>query len=404
MKYYQRAFRYIRRKKAKSFLLLLVLFVANSMILCTFNILHATEQAKADLQEKTESKLVCDVVDIKALFTGEEIDKIAALDGVQSVNRISSDEAVPVDFRHIASPESGAEKNGYVHVFGYDDMETDGPFAEKQLRLVEGEFPEHGNQVVIDKVLADYNGLTVGDSIVLENGKGNQVTGEISGLYLSGSEEKQGKNVEGYYRIENQIYGSQEWFQAFSEDVSFESAVFYVDDPDLLSSLEQQVSDVLGEKAEVVKSDTLYQSMKVPLNQISRVVILMLWMTIGTSILIVTLLLSMWMRARKRETAVYISMGETKTFIYLQYLMETMMIFGVAVAGSLAVGTISARGMKALLLAGQENTVDFEVCFRGQDACVMVLVGTVVLLIAVGISLMPVLRTNPKDTLAEMEG
>ena len=60
--------------------------------------------------------------------------------------------------------------------------------------------------------------------------------------------------------------------------------------------------------------------------------------------------------------------------------------------------------MKALLLAGQENTVDFEVCFRGQDACVMVLVGTVVLLIAVGISLMPVLRTNPKDTLAEMEG
>ena len=330
MKYYQRAFRYIRRKKAKSFLLLLVLFVANSMILCTFNILHATEQAKADLQEKTGSKLVCDVVDIKALFTGEEIDKIAALDGVQSVNRISSDEAVPVDFRHIASPESGAEKNGYVHVFGYDDMETDGPFAEKQLRLVEGEFPEHGNQVVIDKVLADYNGLTVGDSIVLENGKGNQVTGEISGLYLSGSEEKQGKNVEGYYRIENQIYGSQEWFQAFLEDVSFESAVFYVDDPDLLSSLEQQVSDVLGEKAEVVKSDTLYQSMKVPLNQISRVVILMLWMTIGTSILIVTLLLSMWMRARKRETAVYISMGETKTFIYLQYLMETMMIFGVA--------------------------------------------------------------------------
>lgn len=404
MKYYQRAFRYVRRKKAKSFLLLLVLFVADSMILCTFNILHATEQAKADLQEKTGSKLVCDAADIDRLLTDAEIDKIAALDGVQSVNRVSSEAAVPADFSHIAAPESETAENGYVHVYGYDDLETDGPFAEKQLRLAEGDYPETGHQVVVDKILAAYNGLSVGDSIALENERGKKITAEISGLFLSGSEEKQGKNVDAYYRIENQIYGSQEWVQAFSEDVSFESAVFYVDDPNLLQNLEQQVSGILGEKAEVTKSDTLYQNMKAPLDQIGKVVILMLWLTIGTAILIVTLLLSMWMRARKRETAVYISMGETKVRIYLQYLLETMMIFGTAVAASLAVGNISARGMKALLLAGQETAVDLPVCFRGQDACGMAFVGAVVLFLAVAISLMPVLRANPKDTLAEMEG
>lgn len=404
MNYYQRAFRYVRRKKAKTFLLFLVLLVANSMILCTFNILHATEQSKAGLQEKAGSKLVCDVLSEDALLTDMDVDSVAALEGIRSVNRISSDAAVPADFFIIAAPEAVTAENGYVHVYGYDDLETDGPFAEKQLRLVAGGFPENGKQVVVDKVLAEHNGWDVGDSIALETRKGQTVNGQISGLFLSGSEEKQGKNVEAYYRIENQIYGSQEWFHVFEEEVSFESAVFYVDDPEQLQSLAQKVSDMLMGKAEVAESDTLYQNMRASLNQIARVVNLMFWLTIGTSVLIVTLLLSMWMRARKRETAIYISMGEAKAHIYLQYLLETMMVFGIAVAGSLAAGGILAKGMKTLLLAGQESTVDFEVCFRGQDACAMALVGAAVLLAAVAISLMPVLRANPKDTLAEMEG
>lgn len=404
MKYYQRAFRYVRRNRAKSILLFLVLLAANSMILCTVNILHATEQSKADLQEKTGSKLVCDALDMDALFTEEEVEKIAALDGVQSVNRISSESAVPADFLPITAAQSETAENETVHLYGYDDLEADGPFAEGQFRLAEGSFPETGEQVVVNKILAEYNGLSIGDSITLEKQTGERITGVISGLFLSGAEEKQGQNVEAYYRIENQIYGTQEWLQGFSGSSSFESAAVYVENPELLQSLETQVSEILQGKAEVVKADTLYQNMKAPLDQIGRVVKLMLCLTIVTSVLVVTLLLSMWMRSRKRETAVYISMGEPKVQIYLQYMLETMILFCAAVFGSLFVGTIAAKGMKSLLLAGQESQVDFEVVFRGQDACVMVLTGIVVLLAAVAVSVMPVLKASPKDTLAEMEG
>ena len=63
MEFYKRAIRYLARKRSKTAILFLVLFVAETMILCTVTILRASEEAKSSLQEKTKSKVIAEISD-----------------------------------------------------------------------------------------------------------------------------------------------------------------------------------------------------------------------------------------------------------------------------------------------------------------------------------------------------
>lgn len=404
MKFYQRAIRCLLRKKGKNSILLLVLLVINSMILCTITILHATEETKLDLQEKTKSKLICDIRDENNLLTEDDVNSIEQIGNIKFTNKMSSAVVTPVNFLVLIGGDGSSIENTKANLWGYNNLEMDGPFAEKQLRLVEGKFPTQMREVLIDKLLAEYNQLAVGDSITIENDQGKEITGQISGIFSSGSEEKQGKNVAALYRIENQIYVDMELFQELFGEKSYKSVAFYVSDPAKLQDLEIRIMDILEEKCEITKADMLYQQMKAPLEQISRVVKLMFGLTVGTSVVIVTLLLSMWMRARKREIAVYISLGESKRTIYLQCITESIIVFSGAILGALALGNIAANSLKQILLKGQENAIDFQLSLQSHDVGMMILIGGIILIMAIGISLLPVFRAKPKEILAEMEG
>lgn len=404
MKFYQRAIRCLLRKKGKNSILLLVLLVINSMILCTITILHATEETKLELQEKTKSKLICDIRDENNPLIEEDVNTIEQLGNIKFINKMSSAVVTPVNFLVVTGGDSSSIENTKANLWGYNNLEMDGPFAEKQLRLVEGKFPTQTKEILIDKLLAEYNQLSIGESITIENDRGKEITGQISGIFSSGSEEKQGKNVAAIYRIENQIYVEMELFQELFEEKSYNSVAFYVSDPAKLQDLEIRIMDTLGEKCEITKADMLYQQMKAPLEQISRVVKLMFGLTVGTSVVIVTLLLSMWMRARKREIAVYISLGESKRTIYLQCITESIIVFSGAILGALALGNIAANSLKQILLKGQENAIDFQLSLQSHDVGMMILIGGIILIMAIGISLLPVLRAKPKEILAEMEG
>ena len=66
----------------------------------------------------------------------------------------------------------------------------------------------------------------------------------------------------------------------------------------------------------VMKADNLFQKMEIPLLQVVRVVKMMLGLSVVSSVLVITLLLSMWMRARKKEIAIYVSLGKTKVDLF----------------------------------------------------------------------------------------
>lgn len=405
MEFYKRAIRYLTRKRSKTAILFLVLFVAETMILCTVTILRASEEAKSSLYEKTKSKVIAEISDKDHLITTEDINAIFNFDGVKDINKMAKSQCYPVGFRLYTGNQDSTKENSQAQVVSYDSLSTDGPFAEGQIRLIKGDFPEDKNEIVVNQNLAEMNQWELGDTVLLKNDAGEKINAVISGLYLSGTESKQTKSTLAVYRIENTIYGMPELALKLQRQKGFESASVYVKNPEQLTSIEQQISRKLGKKVELTKSDALYRQMEQPLKQVVRVVKLMLILTIGTAAIVITLLLCMWMRARKKETAVYISLGENKGTIFLQILLEGLLVFFMATVISVLSGNYMAEALKKLLFTeNQISSVPLEIGIRVADIGWLAVAGAGILLIAVGISLIPILLANPKDTLSEMEG
>ena len=405
MPFYQRSFLYLIRKRMKSILLLLIFLLVNSMILSTNMILHAAERTEAAMQEKTKAKVVCEVADTADMITDEEAEKIENLANVTSVNRLGQQSAYLTDLSPVTASDSTEPDNQKVSLQSFDDMEIDSPFEDQSYRLTDGGLitPETQYGAVVNAGFADANGLQLGDQLSFETESGKTVTVEVIGEYLAGNESRQEKSTLAVYRVENQIYiDNTAYLELFGD--GFYKVSAYTGQPDLLGSLAGEVQDILQDRAEVTTSDALYQQMKAPLTQITRVVELMRMLTFITGTVIVSLLLCMWMRSRQKEMAVFLSMGERKFTIFLQALLEAAVLFLIAMTGACALGLLAANTLQSILLTSVTTDISLDVSLQFADITLLLGIGSAVVVIAVMVSLVPVIRANPKDILSRMEG
>lgn len=320
----ERAFCYIKRKKSKTVLLLLLFFVANITVLGTLSIRNASDVINQQIRENTNSKVIAEVLDTGNLLTVSDAEQIQQTSNVRLINKMSQCTAYPNSFMSIQGSEDNDE--GMASIIGFDDMSLDSPFEDHVCRLIEGAYVQNADEVVINKNLADSNGLFIGDEIELMNAEGKTACATISGLYLTGSERQQTKAVTTVNRMENQIYSTTEFVNSLVTDIGFRKITAYVDDPEQLTGVSEQLKSFLTEKAEVGTIDTAYQKMKYSITQIERITGLIFLLTVITSIVVVEMLLCMWMRNRKEEIAVFISLGISKIQIFCQMLMEIYFI------------------------------------------------------------------------------
>ena len=406
MPFYQRGVLYLTRKRAKSILLLMIFLFVNSMILGTNMILHAAQSTEAAMKEKTKAKVVCEMADAGQPVTEEDARGIGNLDAVTSINRMGQQAAYLPELLPVTGNTSTEADNQKVSLLSFDDMETDSPFADQSFRLTEGRLigPDSRYCAVVNQGFAQANGLKVGDTFSLENEEGKKTTVEIIGEYLAGNETRQEKETLALYRQENQIYIDNTAYLELFGEKGFYKLYAYVSQPELLDSLAGEMQEIVGEKAEVTTSDTLYQQMKAPLTQITRVVSLMRLLAFVTGTAVVSLLLCMWMRSRQKEMAVFLSMGEGKSVIFWQALLESAVVFLIALLGACALGAAAAGWMQKLLLATVDTGASLTVTLQAGDIAQLLGIGGAVVGIGVLLSLIPVLRSNPKDILSRMEG
>lgn len=405
MKFYQLAFRYLCRKKSKTFILLLVLLFINSMILGSYMILHATEDSRITMQEKMGTKAVLEVKGSDRFITENEVRKIRDMDGVISVNRMADSAVYPVNFNPITNSDSEDENNWKVTLLSYDELERDSAFSDLRYRLMKGDMitESSGKGAVINFALADANGLEIGDEMEVGTETGSVINVKIIGVFVAGSERNQMDTLPAVNRIENQIFIDNESYTGLFDNAGYRKIAVYTKKPDQIDVLVQELKDFLGSRVEITTADILYRQLEVPLNRIVRVMKLMLVFTLAAGVTITSILLCMWMRSRKREIAVFISMGKKKTDIFMQVFMETAAVFCLSVSGACVIGSGMAGIMKELLM--EENTaVLLSVSLQAGDIAAMFFAGGCIAVIAVCISLLPILRANPKDILSKMEG
>lgn len=406
MNFYQLAIRYLIKKKSKTILLLLVFVLIGSMVLSTSMILRATEDVEVLMQKKTNAKIIAEVNNEEDKISEEEVKKISALEGVASLNRHSYKFVFPDDFSPVTNSDSQEEDNLKMAVFSYDDLKNDSAFSEQMYRIIDGDYisPETENGVVINSLLAGLNGLGVGDTIQLKTADGNQASASIKGLFFSGSERKQADSTLAVNRVENIIFVDNGLYAKLFPKDGYSKVAVYAKNPKELKKLEEGMASIFSDKVTMTAADSLFRQMKAPLEQVTRVVRLMLALTFVTGTAVITILLCMWMRNRKKEAAIFVSMGKSKVSILLQVLLESFAVFIVSVLGACGAGSFVAGILRKFLMAARTNNISLDVTLNLPDVVSLLVIGSLIVLIAVTFSIFPILRANPRDTLSRMEG
>ena len=315
MKFYQRAFQYVKCKKSKSILLFLCFLVLDISILCASMILQTAQETSASIQEKTGAKLV---LECKGKYTIPIVlaDRIAELPNVTEVNRSALYTAYLPGLMPVTDSASTDPLNCSVTLCGYDRTDMDSPFAEGKYRLLEGTtITQENSGVIIHSFLAQANGLKLGDTITFEAVNGKQVSGQIVGICYSGMERKQEGEILAAHRIENQIFISNGILSTLCESEAFLSLSVYTDNPAHLDKLQKQVEPLVDDTVRISSSDSLYRQMQAPLKQVTGITTLMLGIVLVTAVIVISLMLCIWMRTRAKEIAVLISLGISKANI-----------------------------------------------------------------------------------------
>ena len=188
------------------------------------------------------------------------------------------------------------------------------------------------------------------------------------------------------------------------KETEFEKLCVYSQRPEKLDVLETSLQKIFGNDVELSTSDTLYQQMSAPLEQISKVANLMLILTLITGTVVVSLLLCMWMRTRQKEVAIFMSLGKAKSEIFLQTFLEAGSVFTLSVLGATAIGKLFSGVLQNVITGSESVTENLKVVLQIQDIGMLFLLGGAVILVALCCSILPILRANPKDILAKMEG
>lgn len=394
-----RASKYLYRKKRKAILLLFLFLVINVMVSGTLAIRASSFRLVEELRKNSEGKIMLESLDTQSGFEEQDLQEIMAIENINRINRISETRCLSSQMLPVTG---NAESEDLFDVHGYDELEKDTPFAEHIYRIVEGDFPKNRDKIVINKYLAEGNGIQVGEKILLQSMEQQTVEAVVTGFFLVGGEERQTDNVATVNRIENQLYATTDFVNTLSGEKNFINAVIYVNDPELLGDTSGILAEMYEGRAVISAMDNTFQKLNMTIEQTERITFLILLLTIMVGCAVVGLLLAMWTRGRKKEIAVLISLGVSKGNIFLQMLSEELFLYGFSFIGAqmITILLLPVVGGKMVYLQGNDSMLQPSPSGMIVSLCA----GLAGVMILTGISVFPYMKKQVKEVLSEMEG
>ena len=89
---------------------------------------------------KTKSKVVCEIAEAGAQITAQDLEQIASLPHVISVNRLGEDYTFLSNAVPLTASGSEEDENWMVKLSSFDELEYDSPFVDRPYKLTEGDF------------------------------------------------------------------------------------------------------------------------------------------------------------------------------------------------------------------------------------------------------------------------
>ena len=271
--------------------------------------------------------------------------------------------------------------SGDFSVIGYSSDSSMTAFVNGTASIVDGSMFEEGTSellCVISEELAMYNGLAVGDTIIVTNPslESETYTLTISGIYTSSENNDFSMSMFGASQDPaNRIYMSASALQAVL-DASEESsttitndygreteskitgtltATYSFADTDAYYAFEEEVRTLgLDESYTVSSTDvTAFENSIAPLNTLGTMAgwFLLVILIIGGIILVVLNIFNV--RERKYEVGVLTAMGMKKWKVAAQFMCEILVVTMIAVVLGAGIGAVSSVPVTNALLEGQ---------------------------------------------------
>jgi len=458
----KRAFFYTTRKRGKTLILLLTLFVISTFVLTGLSILAAADQSALSLRQSVGGsiKLELDkdnrqnwtyqqgVGGTLVGYTGTpitdaDIEKVMSIKGIRSYNGVGDGSVFAMDFSFISGFSFGPGSD-YSRLPSVSNSEYFNYFRRGAFKLVEGRHitPEDDHAVLISTALAERNGLKLGDTITVQccydAGGYPNVSLKIIGIYKSTLDDG-GFTTTSTDKRNRLIIDHKAMQEIMMHDViQYDNGVeFFVDDPRDIDKIAAQIQklDLDWSCFKLTVDNTAYEAVASSLTAMQNMVTGLIIGIVIVSIGILALILNMWIKQRTYETGILLSIGVSKVKIVAQYILETLMIaviaFGLSYfsSGAIAQGTSNLLfsqvaetqpipeietpddGTEYLDITGQYIPYDtsdmvapdsIEVHVTAEHLLWVYLLGMAICTAAVVLASLPVVKMKPKNILSQM--
>ena len=371
----KRAFLYTMRKKTKTLILFLVLVTISTFILTGLSIYKAADDSALSLRQSVGGSIRLELdennrknwqyqqaaggmlVDyVGAPITDEDIQKIMSIDGIKAYNGLGDGSVFAKDFSFISGFSFGAGSD-YSRLPSVTDSEYFNFFTRKAFQLVEGRHIKEGDDhvVLISTAIAEKNALKLGDTITVQccydSGNYPDVSLTIIGIYAyEADNEFNTTSTDKRNRLIIDHKAMQEIMQR--DMIQYDNGVdFYVDDPREMERIASQIKalDLDWDSFTLTMDNSAYEAVASPLTAMQNLIVWLIVGCVAVSVGILVLILSMWIKQRRHETGILLSVGISKSRILLQYTVEVLMIAIVAFGLSFFTSNLISQGVSDLI-------------------------------------------------------
>ena len=415
MSFLKRAYLYTTRKKVRTGLLFSIILIISTLLIVCFSINSSTDIASANVRRSLKSGFTINAKTLNDGLNNNDIEKILNIDGITEDYNLRS--YTTTYYKNEESEKLKTRDDTGIKVYDnagrvVSDLfsEKDTYFTDEGFKLVEGEpiTPDTKYSALVHEDFAEENNLGIGDSIILENIEGNEVSVKIKiiGIFTSTRKSSSESYMDTTNLFENIIFTDLQTSSELiyeSDNLKYQYGDFIVEDPQNLDKIIDEVKEIGSvewDKCKITKDDSTYQNVKESLESLQSIVSVAITVIFVISIVLIILILNLWTKHRVYEIGVLLSIGINKLDIIKQQIVEIFMVSIPAFLFSFITSSIVNQVVSSKLIEDISNSI--KVTVNISDWLIVSILGLLIIMVATILSIIQITRIKPRDIFSEV--
>ena len=415
MSFLKRAYLYTTRKKIRTGLLFSIILIISTLLIVCFSINSSTDIASANVRRSLKSGITINAKTLRDGLNNNDIEKILNIDGLTEDYNLRN--YTTTYYKNEEKEKLKTRDDTGIKVYDnagrvVSDLfsEKDTYFTDEGFKLIEGEpiTPDTKYSALIHKDFAEENNLGIGDSIILENIEGNEVSVKVKiiGIFTSTRKSSSESYMDTTNLFENIIFTDLQTSSELiyeSDDLKYQYGDFIVEDPQNLDKIiddVKEIDSVEWDKCKITKDDSTYQNVKESLESLQHIVSVAITVIFVISIVLIILILNLWTKHRVYEIGVLLSIGINKLDIIKQQIVEIFMVSIPAFLFSFITSSIVNQMVSSKLIEDISNSI--KVTVNISDWLIVSILGLLIIIVATILSIIQITRIKPRDIFSEV--